>query len=86
MKKLWLCSVLVMICGNMFANQGTLSDKGATNDSVIMIVFVAGIILGIAAALLTGISASLLIVILFGALLVMAAWLFKGLLLGKWWK
>ncbi len=45
MKKLWLCSVLVMICGNMFANQGTLSDKGATNDSVIMIVFVAGILL-----------------------------------------
>jgi hypothetical protein len=52
----------------------------------IIIVFVAGIILGIAAALLTGISASLLIVILFGALLVMGAWLFKGLLLGKWWK
>ena len=52
----------------------------------IIIVFVAGIILGIAAALLTGISASLLTVILFGALLAMAVWLFKGFLLGKWWK
>ena len=52
----------------------------------IIIVFVAGIILGIAAALLTGISAGMLIVILFGALLVMGVWLFKGFLLGKWWK
>lgn len=52
----------------------------------IIIVFVAGVILGIAAALLTGISAGMLIVILFGALLVMGVWLFKGFLLGKWWK
>lgn len=52
----------------------------------IIIVFVAGIILGIGAALLTGISAGMLIVILFGALLVMGVWLFKGFLLGKWWK
>jgi hypothetical protein len=52
----------------------------------LIIVFVEGIILGIAAALLTGISASLLTVILFGALLAMAVWLFKGFLLGKWWK
>lgn len=52
----------------------------------IIIVFVAGVILGIGAALLTGISAGMLIVILFGALLVMGVWLFKGFLLGKWWK
>ena len=89
-----LAVITAVACGWVMWKQKTqfmgeeVIESAATSIAKIflIIVFVAGIILGIAAALLTGISASLLIVILFGALLVMAAWLFKGLLLGKWWK
>jgi hypothetical protein len=52
----------------------------------LMIVFVAGIILGIAVELLTGLNVVILVAVLFGALLVMSVWLFKECLLGKWWK
>jgi len=52
----------------------------------LMIVFVAGIILGIAIELLTGLNVVILVAVLFGALLVLGVWLFKEMLLGKWWK
>jgi hypothetical protein len=52
----------------------------------IIIVFVAGVVIGVAATLLTGISAGMLVIVLFGALLAMGIWLFKGFLLGEWWK
>jgi hypothetical protein len=52
----------------------------------LMIVFVAGIILGIATELLTGVNVVVLVAILFGVLLAMGVWLFKDFLLGKWWK
>ena len=52
----------------------------------LIIVFVAGIILGIAVELLTGTNVVTLVVILFGILLIMGVWLFKEFLLGKWWK
>ena len=52
----------------------------------LMIVFVAGIILGIAIELLTGLNVVTLVAVLFGALLVLGVWLFKEMLLGKWWK
>ena len=89
-----LALITAVACGWIVWRQKTqfmgkeVIESAATSIAKIflIIVFVAGIILGIAAALLTGISASLLTVILFGALLVMGVWLFKGLLLGKWWK
>jgi hypothetical protein len=52
----------------------------------LMIVFVAGIILGIATELLTGANVVMLVAILFGVLMIMAVWLFKECLLGTWWK
>jgi hypothetical protein len=52
----------------------------------LMIVFVAGVILGIAIELLTGLNVVTLVAVLFGALLVLGVWLFKEMLLGKWWK
>jgi len=89
-----LALITLVFCGWIIWKQKTqFIGKEAVESAAqsiakifIIIVFVAGIILGIAAALLTGISAGLLVVILFGALLVMGVWLFKGLLLGKWWK
>ena len=89
-----LAVVTAVVCGWIMWKQktqfiGKEVVEGAAQSIAkifIIIVFVAGIILGIAAALLTGISAGLLTVILFGALLVMGVWLFKGFLLGNWWK
>lgn len=89
-----LALVTAVVCGWIMWKQKTQFIGKEVVESAaqsiakifIIIVFVAGIILGIASALLTGISAGLLTVILFGALLVMGVWLFKGLLLGKWWK
>ena len=52
----------------------------------LMIVFVAGIILGIAAELLIGDNVVTIVSLLFGVLLVMGVVLFKEMLLGKWWK
>lgn len=89
-----LALITLVFCGGIIWKQKTQFIGKEVVESAaqsiakifIIIVFVAGIILGIAAALLTGISAGMLTVILFGALLVMGVWLFKGLLLGKWWK
>ena len=74
-----LALITAVACGWIVWRQKTqfmgkeVIESAATSIAKIflIIVFVAGIILGIAAALLTGISASLLTVILFGALLVM---------------
>ena len=89
-----LAFITTLACGWIIWKQKTqyigkeVIENAARNIAkiFIIIVFVAGVILGIAVALLTGISAGMLIVILFGALLVMGIWLFKDLLLGKWWK
>ena len=52
----------------------------------ILVVFVAGIIAGIAAELLTGVSVVMLVMILFGVLALMGVVLFKDFLLGEWWR
>jgi len=52
----------------------------------LMIVFVAGIILGIGVELLVGDNVVTLVALMFGVLLLMGVWLFKDFLLGKWWK
>jgi hypothetical protein len=51
-----------------------------------MIVFVAGVILGIAIELLTGANVVMLVAILVWTLLIIGVWLFKECLLGTWWK
>ncbi|MFA5247888.1 MAG: hypothetical protein WCX79_00425 [Candidatus Paceibacterota bacterium] len=71
---------------NYIGNEVIESAARSIAKIFLMIVFVAGIILGIAVELLTGLNVVTLVAVLFGALLVMGVWLFKEMLLGKWWK
>jgi uncharacterized iron-regulated membrane protein len=81
------CGWIIWIQKTQYLGKEVIENAARSIAKIfLMIVFVAGIILGVGIELLIGDNVVTLVVLMFGVLLLMGVVLFKDFLLGKWWR